>query len=380
MRYSRAMPTLNENAAIAKKALWPFLVLALALCSPFALTAQSPAKKPPLPVLAGTDALGRVFLWQEGVKLFVTDPWETNVLVGGELVSADKSQSWNLRGYTVEEPLIRFWNLTLELGKPAKPEELAPVKRRTFLRDDFGVERPDFGAKQGDTLALLYGSASPLPRWELWKNGLKVQAKTWDDGRIYTSVAVNSAGQALWAGRSSEGAAFVESPSDTFLSPVPGRVSALSWNPLSDPPGWVAVGWGALVGQPPAFLVWQGEQWLVAATKGPPLANSAGVLSQKLAFTAKGELLAAGIVADKGGLHYPWIWEPSGGRVLELPFNPTLHAFSASGDAGWFLVVQDADGAWSLVSEAASSRLEGLGETDKVVFAASVDSGAPATQ
>ena len=95
MRYSRAMPTLNENAEIAKKAFRLFLVLAFVLWSPLAVSAQVPAKKPPLPVLAGTDALGRVFLWQEGAKLFVTDPWETNVLVGGEIVSADKSQSWH---------------------------------------------------------------------------------------------------------------------------------------------------------------------------------------------------------------------------------------------------------------------------------------------
>jgi hypothetical protein len=104
------------------------------------------------------------------------------------------------------------------------------------------------------------------------------------------------------------------------------------------------------------------------------------VLSQKLAFSATGDLLAAGTLADKGGLRYPWIWEPTGGRVLERPANPKLQAFSASGDAGWFLVVQDAEGAWSLVSETASLKLEGLGENDQVVLAATVDSGGPATQ
>jgi hypothetical protein len=254
------------------------------------------------------------------------------------------------------------------------------VKSRTFVRDDFGVERPEFGAKTGDTLALLYAASTPLPRWELWKNGLKVQAKTWDDGRVYTAVAVSPTGEALWGGRGPDGTAFVESSSDTFLSPVAGKVSALAWNPRSDPPGWVAVGWGASVGQPPAFLVWQGGQWLVATTKSPPLTNSAGVLSQKLAFSATGDLLAAGTLADKGGLRYPWIWEPTGGRVLERPANPKLQAFSASGDAGWFLVVQDAEGAWSLVSETASLKLEGLGENDQVVLAATVDSGGPATQ
>ncbi|MEI8094886.1 MAG: hypothetical protein WCG80_11790 [Spirochaetales bacterium] len=352
-----------------------FLLLATSL-----IPLAAADKKALLPDLAGTDGAGHLFLWKDGTKIVVSDPWSHDILVGGEL-SGDKDPVWHLWGYSVEgfgsEERVRAFTLEVQLGLAAKEGESVPIKNRSLQREDFSVVRPDLLFRQGDALALVYGATTSHPRWELWSAGQKTQSKAWDDGRTYAAVAVGPEGELALAGRSGDGFPLVETADETVLGPVPGRLSAVLWNPDIGAPGWVAAGWGAAEGLPAQFLVWRGlplaGQWL--APPGPPEPRSGGVFASRLALAAGVELapgafLAAGTWSERAtGDRLPWVWQPDGAVYLAAPKNPTgLQTFVASGEAGWSLVLRSEGKAPQLLTEAGPVVLSGLEPTDTVTL------------
>ena len=351
-----------------------FAALCFALCAGAAVFG---VEAPELPTLAGAEPSGRVFLWQNGQKVYVTPEGEQNRLGGGSLADGEEPV-WTLWGWTVLGDEVQFWDLTVALAKPevetkTKSETKADTKTEitpppsisslTLNREADTYPVPELVARSGDHLLLVYGARSTQPRWEAWRAGRRTMAKAWDDGRVYYAVAVSPDGQVALVGRSGAGEPLVELAEQTLAAEgLTGRLSAVVWDAVSESPGWRALGLGASTGSRPVFLVWNGREWLSAPEE---------VLPTVLALSPTGELLAAGTTRKAEGTVLPWVWEPLGPRTLAEPTNPNrVVAFAAAGEAGWRLVLQVSPSGLALVDEAGVQVLEGLADDDQVLLSA----------
>jgi len=327
-----------------RTALALFLVLLAAATG--AEVPDKSAEEPELPVLAGEEPTGRVFLWQNGQKLFLTPENEVNRL-GGAAVAEGEEPVWSLWGWRTGQGVLQFWTQTVTLSKDG------PLVAVT-LDAELDAEESDLLARSEDSVLLVFGARSTLPRWELWKAGQRVVAKAWDDGRVYYAAALNPLGQLALVGRSGNGQPMVELAAETKqLEGYTGRLAALLWDAVSETPGWRAVGWAKGTGAALA-LVWNGQDWFSEDGAAQPTLA---------ALSPTGELLAAGL----GSAGAVGVWEPAGTRFLPEPAAAArVVALASAGEAGSRLVLELSPSGFALVDENGVTRLEGLAPGDRL--------------